>query len=427
MTVSHYSQRTQRGYSSSHPYSRSDTPLRRSTVDQKCIEINKKIIGLREASDFFAIWDRSQNNFNCVNLATFMNRLSKQKIFKDTRKELSLVVDEVAKKLLSNDTDRLKECTTQHLADLVNGYAKLGIEKRALFDAISDELLARKSEKLKKCTTQELANLVNGYAKLGIEKRALFDAISDELLARKSEKLKECNTQDLANIAWAYAMLAFLNGQLFSSILSQLNEQIQKNKNTFEREALQQIQQVWLSMKYESYEPSVSHLTWSPELVKACSLVEKDEHISQLQKDVYTALKKNEDIEEEKNINGLVVDIAFKNKKCVIEVNGPSHYLDNTHDLNSKSKFKYRLLEKMGYTVTEIPYWEWAKLKNAQEKVEYMLREHLKSSTKAKNALQAASLQKQPLEALPQESGKREKIEATTAAYELEDGEILES
>ena len=68
----------------------------------------------------------------------------------------------------------------------------------------------------------------------------------------------------------------------------------------------------------------------------------------------------------------------------IIEVDGPSHFLrggdgdgadgksGRTTRLNGFHAFKDRLLEKQGFKVLHIPYFEWQSLAGDAEKEEYL-------------------------------------------------------
>ena len=68
---------------------------------------------------------------------------------------------------------------------------------------------------------------------------------------------------------------------------------------------------------------------------------------------------------------GLSIDMANVESKIVIEVEGPSHFLKSSTNAaaadmmisppkyNGSTKFKERLLRKLGWKVVHVPYYEW--------------------------------------------------------------------
>jgi hypothetical protein len=73
------------------------------------------------------------------------------------------------------------------------------------------------------------------------------------------------------------------------------------------------------------------------------------------------------------------------NKGFIIEVDGPVHYLrcgignemvvgKRTSKVKGEYLLKERLLEKQGYRVLHIPYYEWDNLNGAGAKKDYLTR-----------------------------------------------------
>ena len=51
------------------------------------------------------------------------------------------------------------------------------------------------------------------------------------------------------------------------------------------------------------------------------------------------------------------MDIYIPDKKIIIEIQGPNHYMKPEYkNLHMNSKFKLKLLERLGYNVIEIPF-----------------------------------------------------------------------
>ena len=88
---------------------------------------------------------------------------------------------------------------------------------------------------------------------------------------------------------------------------------------------------------------------------------------------------------------GLSVDILIRGRdasvvggEVIIEVDGPSHFLrggdgadvrsGRTTRVNGFHAFKERLLEKQGFKVLHIPYFDWDLLAGDAERVEYLRR-----------------------------------------------------
>lgn len=87
-----------------------------------------------------------------------------------------------------------------------------------------------------------------------------------------------------------------------------------------------------------------------------------------LQKDIFNQINDNKNIickiiEEEKWIKEIAapVDILITTgagKKIIIQVDGPSHFLSDSYEYNGSTKFNTNILEKLGYMVIRIAYFE---------------------------------------------------------------------
>ena len=90
----------------------------------------------------------------------------------------------------------------------------------------------------------------------------------------------------------------------------------------------------------------------------------------------------------------LALDMALPHRKVGIEVEGPSHFIHNmdkwsvvedrrtndqthwswtTQEMNGSTAMKDRLLQKKGWTIVHVPFWEWYGLKGkASAEDEYL-------------------------------------------------------
>ncbi|KMZ92476.1 hypothetical protein PVMG_03831 [Plasmodium vivax Mauritania I] len=58
--------------------------------------------------------------------------------------------------------------------------------------------------------------------------------------------------------------------------------------------------------------------------------------------------------------------------KLIIEVNGEHHFYKNSKSYTALSKLKHKLLSDLGYTVVNIPYFEWGQLKSNLDRKAYI-------------------------------------------------------
>jgi len=68
----------------------------------------------------------------------------------------------------------------------------------------------------------------------------------------------------------------------------------------------------------------------------------------------------------------LSLDMAQPATKRAVEVDGPSHFAKNptsrTYVENGPTRFKSRLLGRLGWDVVRVPFFEWARLETEAEK-----------------------------------------------------------
>lgn len=74
----------------------------------------------------------------------------------------------------------------------------------------------------------------------------------------------------------------------------------------------------------------------------------------------------------ERNINGLFVDICIDDRKIVIEVTELKDYVYKSDKVSGHIRLKNMLLNTMGWTVINVPYWEWDELRTTRDKQEYL-------------------------------------------------------
>jgi len=180
---------------------------------RNCIAINKAITQANTTRQIVRIWQENGRNFNYVNIATTLNRLARFGIASND----TSTINDISHTLLQANASVLQECGTQHIANIVNAFAKLGIQNDRIFEAVDQCLLASDARLLERCNSQEIANIVNAFAKLGIQNDTLFEAAAQCLLDSDARLLERCTSQEIANIVNAFAKLGIQNDALFTA------------------------------------------------------------------------------------------------------------------------------------------------------------------------------------------------------------------
>ena len=87
---------------------------------------------------------------------------------------------------------------------------------------------------------------------------------------------------------------------------------------------------------------------------------------------------------EHTTTEGVSLDMARPDERQAVEVDGPWHYLKSAEGrcviANGPTRFKSRLLRRLGWNVTHVPFFEWDALQDNTAQAAY-LRSRLVSSS----------------------------------------------
>ena len=259
----------------------------------------------------------------------------------------------------------------QQLSNLVWAYATSNVCQPSLFKKVGDEIVRTKDLEL--FTSQELSNIVWAYATCDIHHKDLFKKVEDAIAAMNTTQFSE---QSLSNIAWAYAVMTNVCPLLFSD---DFMEALANKSHKFTPEELSQLHQWHL---WHSKEKSSVGLP--EQLREKCHQVfhEAGTSSSKLQNDVISELNLMglRPVGEFLTPSGYSLDVLveFNGKTIGIEVDGPSHYIRGLP--NGATALKRRQVSTIDkIPLVSVPYWEWNRLGNDQEKEQNYLRSLLDS------------------------------------------------
>jgi hypothetical protein len=263
------------------------------------------------------------------------------------------------------------------VANTAWAFATLGVQAPALFDAVDkhgDWLVTEG-------TPQAVANTVWAFATLGVKASSLFDAVDN----RSDWLVKKGNPQNVANTVWAAAVLGLLgkNANLVrlcwnSAMALDLSKFTAKNltqlhevERCVQIEGSDELQQSLLPMPQELRD-AVDKAVASNELVSSRHHLEASKALTTIGFAHENEVSPFEDGSEGDG-GFMAIDMACRDRMLAIEFNGPSHY-NSDGGLNGKTMMKKRLLEKLGWKLHMIPWWEWRDLKGEGQKAEYLSR-----------------------------------------------------
>lgn len=221
---------------------------------------------------------------------------------------------------------------------------------------------------------QNIAISLNAISKLFITQTLLAPKIIHALVCQISKRNIDFTLQGIAIIALALCCFNFFYSEknLFKTNRTVIENLIQKQETIILHKldllSARQLFQVHLYEK-DIFSESLRLAIYSfiPEFKK------QRLNTSKLQKDIFNTLRacfKYIPFQEEYFIEYTYVDIVWPARKLIIQVNGPCHYVGKT--LNVSSQFNSYLFEKLGWTVLNLPYYEWNELLNKQPKKTYL-------------------------------------------------------
>eukprot|EP00240_Pyramimonas_obovata_P003459 CAMPEP_0118954478 /NCGR_PEP_ID=MMETSP1169-20130426/58272_1 /TAXON_ID=36882 /ORGANISM="Pyramimonas obovata, Strain CCMP722" /LENGTH=840 /DNA_ID=CAMNT_0006902109 /DNA_START=59 /DNA_END=2578 /DNA_ORIENTATION=+ len=272
----------------------------------------------------------------------------------------------------------LPQFSPQALANLSWAFAACRHDSPELFDAIAKEATSRIGE----FSEVGLAGLATAYANIGRPAPELFSALEDVAEAQ----LETMIPRTLANTAWALVVAGRIRPELFAKMRARMVV-----SGPYSPALLSQLFQVDLALQYEAPEVKTDlsssgdvdrylEVLWLSGSLRGsaakCWNQAKhlnERHVSAFQADVSNTLMamgiehRCEYDEEEFSI-----DIALLGPRVAIEVDGPLHYTVNTLQPVGATKFKRRLLQRLGWKVLPVPFFEYNTYAPLHTKVAFM-------------------------------------------------------
>ena len=272
----------------------------------------------------------------------------------------------------------------QNIANIATAYSSLGVVDHAnYFSALSDKKVCQKI--MKGGDPQAIANITSAYANLGIDDNCnFFLALSDNMSV-----VNEGDSQNNCNCLWSFAFLGLLDNKVYESIIKSLwKKAMSMPVSDFTVEGLNQLRQIYTCSIIEGG----NKLDEIPSALRSkINAVENDKIGSKAHNDISRLLNdigfehQNEvspfvdDIES--GFSGgdefMAIDMANLKDRIAIELDGPSHFIGLGKDgrvETVKTKMKSRILERLGWKVIKIPWFEWKEFNGEEkhDKVEYL-------------------------------------------------------
>ncbi|MBX9621561.1 MAG: hypothetical protein K2X28_06005, partial [Alphaproteobacteria bacterium] len=309
----------------------------------------------------------------------------------------------------------------QALTNIFYGHVQLGQQMPPTFQkawyTAALNLLNSKSPR-DQFNQQALANIFYGHAQLGQKmpptfQKAWYTAALNRLNSKSPRD--QFNQQALANIFYGHVLLgqlmhpdfemawyaAALNRLKSPNPRDQFNQQ--ELSNIFYGHALLQkeIPQDWINPLFNvlsttesikcmssiyrglSYFNLLEDLNSDPQRKRKYDAFCKRKNIPSKGSNLQTSVKGTlgelfpDEFQEEHWFDSLVAHVDFYSpqQNLVVEVDGPSHFIEKTYRYNAQTLLRDRILEKSDRVkVVHVPYFEWAPLRNDSEKKQYLMR-----------------------------------------------------
>lgn len=352
--------------------------------------------------------------FDAHAISSTLNALSRFGFF-----DVSLVT-----KLCTESLHKTGSFTSQGIANTLSALANFEVKDSAL---ISQLCLATRT-KLAELNSHEIAGILDALDKLDTQDDDLVLQLCAEIL----KKVSTFNPQDIAVTLHALANYRIFNEEIVSllqkealrqvqafnaqgitltlSALAQYNmcdrellkllcEEAYRKAATFEgqgaasmlhslavlghddeqlyhvfRSRLESLDVAYISQELQGQAGlcrlwvSLTHPTWLP--LRTFPRTPRPAKRSFLQEQVGDALKSlGIPHKHEYDVDGLVVDIVLLERKIALEVDGPSHYFRNVQRIDGSTQLRNRLLQRMGWRVKSVPYFQFQDLTPAGKQI----------------------------------------------------------
>lgn len=180
-------------------------------------------------------------------------------------------------------------------------------------------------------------------------------ALLDELGAMAPSRLDGFLASHLSMLGWALCVHRAYPPQLLRALLGRINALPLASFNVYARVQLQQLHAAL------GFDAAHLGLAVRPGLLEPASLRAAPLHTSNSHAALSRALRSlHVEHANEECVGGLgyPVDIVLRASRHVLQVNGPMHYLPHSRTPGPKMEFVRRHIQRAGWQVIDVPYWE---------------------------------------------------------------------
>jgi hypothetical protein len=220
---------------------------------------------------------------------------------------------------------------------------------------------------------QAVSNTLWALATLGWQ--AVGGSMRSALEGAATRLAPSMNPQNVANTLWALATLGWQANAETAAAFEKVVEAMVRNELIVSPLHLSQLLQAHLASQLLGLGLIILPLSILHIAVKAHRKAAQNSTVSKGQREVGRSLRRLGISHELEYItaDGLFsIDLAIVDQRVALEFDGPSHLTANTLEPLGHTRLRDRLLSAMGWQVLSIPFVEWDKLLQDQDKDEYV-------------------------------------------------------
>jgi very-short-patch-repair endonuclease len=217
-----------------------------------------------------------------------------------------------------------------------------------------------------------LARVLEALARLGHADATLVARLSEEVVA----KTGTFDEQDVCNTLWSLLVLSSSPDHL--AVRAVWDRLGRLPASALASEGLAQVHLAQLCLREEH--PDWAFPALSADMMRAADAAVDANHAEAKSSKLHLAVSATlrelaVEHENEVVVGGLSVDIVVRDRRLVVEVDGPAHYGRNhagARHMLGRYRFKHRLLRAQGWDVVCVPYFEWNALTTAEARGAYL-------------------------------------------------------
>ncbi len=224
---------------------------------------------------------------------------------------------------------------------------------------------------------QDVANIIWGLATLGWQ--AGEGRMRDALEAAAGRVAPSMNPQEVANTIWGLATIGWQACSDLGAVFQHLVEAFSHERGLVQLSTahLSQLLQAHLASQFLCLGLITLPSSMLEEAVKTCREQARKVTVSNGQREVGESLRRLGIPHELECItaDGLFsIDLAIVDRRIALEFDGPSHFTKNTLEPLGHTRLRDRLLSAMGWRVVSIPFFEWGRLHQTEQRDAYVER-----------------------------------------------------